>query len=550
MLSLAFAAPLALAQVPGVPAIPRPPGRGYGEVSGIVLSDATGKPLRRAEVILTPLDANVPPRLIATDQTGKFTFAMVRAGRYTFSVQRDGYLSLGGKSSDSGARRPEEFAVTGNVTLGSFVFRMHPAGVIAGHIKYGSDAEPAVRAVVELYREFRLRGHHGFQPVSRAITDDLGEYRIHDLPPGSYYVSATRQRPPEAANAIQEPRRDARGRPLPDEAWAVTFYPGGQKLVEAVPVKIAYGTEASDIDVFLDSVPSTRISGRVTSALGGEPQSISVVVHRADARDGAAIRAAYDVSISKRGGFFEIAGVTPGPYVITVDAEDGGHRITARKFLGVSETQIDNLEILAGPPLVRRGTVRFVNANRLPPGNVRIALEPRDESAGVTSAYSDRDGAFRVILQPDVTYDAWVTGLPDGAYVESIRFGDSDVLRNGLTPLGENTRDSLDIVLGADSGEVTGNVVDRTGKPSGDAKVTLIPDPADGRLLQFVSGAVAGDGSFDLSGVAPGRYLIFATPGDPPCDIYDDVGLADCRRIAQPIDVAPSGEALIALQLP
>ena len=110
-----------------------------------MLSDVTGRPLHRATVILKPLDADATPRLATTTETGTFEFSMVTAGRYTFVVQRDGYLSIGGSGPHAG-NAPEQFTVSGDVKLGSFVFHLHPAGAIAGRVKYGSDAEPTVGA--------------------------------------------------------------------------------------------------------------------------------------------------------------------------------------------------------------------------------------------------------------------------------------------------------------------------------------------------------------------------------------------------------------------
>jgi hypothetical protein len=519
---------------------------GFGGVSGVVLSDVTGKPLQRALVILQPLDADALSRLATTTETGTFELAAVKNGRYEFVVQRDGYLSIGGSGPRFGSP-PPQVTVSNNARLGSFVFRMHPAGVIAGRVRYGSDAEPAVGALVELYREHRIRGRHGFDAVAGALTDDRGEYRIHGVPPGSYYVAAARQRPPEAAGAVEEPRRDARGFPLPDEAMAVTFYPNGPKLVEAVPVKIAYGSEALGIDIFLESVPSTRIRGRVTSAMG-VPDSISIVVDRADARDGAAIRASYDVAIDKRGEF-EIQGVTPGPYVLLVEATAGAYRFSARRFVGVANTPVDNLEILVEPPLLRRGSVLVAGAAANVAANVRVALEPRDQSAGVASAITGENGGYSVVLEPGVSYDALVSNLPAGTYVKSIRAGYRDVLRNGLLTEGLGENDTIDIVLGTDGAKVVGGVVDPSGMPASGAVVTLIPDPSAGRLQQYASGAVAADGSFALSGVAPGHYLILASASDPPCDIYDPADLGACRRVAQPIDPGSSGQVFLALPL-
>jgi len=523
---------LSLAQVPGV--LP-PSSRQFGEVSGVVLSDLTGRPLQRALVVLTPLDATLLPRLATTNETGAFSFLDVPAGRYTFVVQRDGYLSVGGHGPQPG-NPPDQFTVTGNTRLGSFVFRLRPTAVIAGHVKYSSDAEPAVGAVVEVYREHRVRARHGFALAARAVTDDRGEYRIHGLTPGSYYIAAIRQRPPEAAGAIEEPRRDAQGRPLPDEAFALTFYPNGQKLVDAVPVHITYGSEILGTDIFLESVPSVRIRGRVTTPLG-VPESLSIEVHRADARDGAAIRASYDVAIRKHSGEFEIQDVTAGPYVLKVEATAGPYEFTARRFLEVTNTPVENLEILVEQPLIRNGSVVVTGVNSQSAGSVHVSLEPREEDAGVASAITDEKGRFSVTLLPGVAYDVLLSNLPENTHVRAVRDGNS-------------VTDPIEVVLGTDSAKITGNVVDRAGLPAAEARVTLIPDPPEGRWQQYSSAAVATDGSFVLTGIAPGHYLILASPADPPCDIYDPADMAACRRQATPINLETSGQAFLALQLP
>jgi hypothetical protein len=426
--------------------------------------------------------------------------------------------------------------------------RLRPAGVIAGHIRFGSDAEPAVGAIVEVYRERRIRGRHSFDAVGGAVTDDRGEYRIHGLPPGSYYVSATRQRPPEAAGAVAEPRRDARGLPLPDEVWAVTFYPNGRKLAEAAPVKIGHGTEALGTDIFLESVLAVRVRGRVTSPRG-VPDSVSMVVRRADARDGGAIRASWDISINRRGEF-EIHDVTAGPYVLTVFASAGDAQFSARVFLEVANTPVDNLEILVESPLFLGGSVTIEGAAAQSAANVTVALEPLDEGAGVASAITDEPGLFSVILQPGVAYEVFVSNLPRDTYVKSIRVGAREVLGRTLLAARFREKDTLDIVLGTDGGKAGGVVVDRSGKPVTDAQVTLIPDPPEGRWQQYALGAALGDGSFALSGVAPGRYLILASAGDPPCDIYDPSDLGACRRVGRTIEVSASGQVSLALQLP
>jgi hypothetical protein len=60
------------------------------------------------------------------------------------------------------------------------------------------------------------------------MTNDLGEYRIHGLSPGRYYVSAD----------VQEPTGPRQERPI---AYAPTYYPGTGNAAEAQRLTIAAG---------------------------------------------------------------------------------------------------------------------------------------------------------------------------------------------------------------------------------------------------------------------------------------------------------------------
>ena len=94
---------------------------GTAVISGVVISADTGSPVRNARVSLIgsagvipagrgiepPAPNNPQPptlsisRTAYTDAQGQFAFARMAAGRYSVSVNRDGYLPWG-----SGQRRP------------------------------------------------------------------------------------------------------------------------------------------------------------------------------------------------------------------------------------------------------------------------------------------------------------------------------------------------------------------------------------------------------------------------------------------------------------
>lgn len=84
---------------------PREAAPGTGVIRGRITSLDTGKPLRRAQVHLTPADELVPPppRTASTSSDGRYEFRDIAPGRYTLRVQRSGYLTL-----TYGQRRPSE----------------------------------------------------------------------------------------------------------------------------------------------------------------------------------------------------------------------------------------------------------------------------------------------------------------------------------------------------------------------------------------------------------------------------------------------------------
>ena len=234
-----------LGQDQAPPAISPPPttqppeAEAPGAIQGTVLSGATGQALRRAEVLLTPAGSKGAALYQTTDENGAFSFPQVATGRYSITVQRDGYLPLSaGRIGDY--KMPPIFSVSSGQTIGGFVFRMLPAGVVSGKVKF-DDAEPAVNVAIQLYRSYYERGRHGYAVAASTHSDDRGEYRVHGLAPGTYYVAALYQAPLRPSGAQEQTRKDALGNPVPELSYAVTFFPQAQKMSDAVPVKVAAG---------------------------------------------------------------------------------------------------------------------------------------------------------------------------------------------------------------------------------------------------------------------------------------------------------------------
>jgi len=110
---------------------------------------------------------------------------------------------------------------------------------------------------------------------------------------------------------------------------------------------------------------------------------------------------------------------------------------------------------------------------------------------------------------PPGDYRLSFSKLPVDAYVAAVEIGSHDVSDATFRIDGET---QIDIVLGAGS-VVTGNVLDSMGKKLSSAIVAIVPDNASAESWHlYRAGITDFKGAFELSGVAPGFYHVFAWP--------------------------------------
>jgi Carboxypeptidase regulatory-like domain len=518
-----------------------------GSISGTVRSDSTGQPLRRAQVLLSPAEAGGSSLVQTTDDRGKFSFPTVLPGTYSVSVQRDGYLKQ--TAGRIGAyKMPPIFLIQPGQEVASFDFRMVPTGVVSGKVKF-DDAEPAMNVTIQLYREYYRRGRHGWAVAATTQTNDLGEYRVHGLEPGSYYVAALYQAPPLPPNAEEQLRTDASGKPREELHYAVTFYPEVQKLADAVAVRLAPGQEIAGIDIFLTLVHTVRIRGRVTSALSGTVvEGPSIALRWNDADNTGSVSAPVDVTFDKNHNF-EIKGVTPGPYIILTGGTDDGKTLTARTAISVGEADVDALSIVIGPQLNWKGKIVVDGDESVKLAGLGVELEPRRATASLVRAYVDEHLEFNLPFLPQETYDLELLKAPEDVYLEAVRLGKNDHLASGVEAEPGAAPQEMEVVLSTRGGKVLGRAVtaaDSNVVATG-ASVLLIPDPPIGRTQAYKLAYADQYGNFLVHGVAPGNYIVVAWFDQPPCEVYNPDDLAACR--AQGVKLEISDDALESIQV-
>jgi carboxypeptidase family protein len=508
---------------PGATAEPQEP----GSIDGVVRSNATGQPLRRAQVILNPVGTRAGGRFQVTNEDGKFSFPKVAPGRYSISVERDGFLRLSAGRLGS-YKMPPVFSVQPGETVGTLDFGMIPSGLISGRVKF-DDAEPAAKVAVQLYREYYDRGRRGYQTAASGFTNDRGEYRLGGLEPGSYYVAALYRAPAHPASAEEEARTDQAGKPTKDLSYAVTFFPEVQKMAEAVAVGVQGGEEVGGIDIFLTQVHTVRVRGRVVSALSGQTiQTPSLAVRWNDPDNTASVSAVAEVSFDKDQNF-EIKGLTAGPYWLIASGTDDGKTLMARTPLNVGDQDVDGINIAIGPESIWKGKIRVEGDDPPTFAGLVVSLEPRRATAQRVRADVSDNGEFAVAFWPNETYDLFVENA-DNEYLKEVHVATADRRVMGLQAELGDAPPPLDVVLSANGGQVLGRAVmnDSMVVASG-AAIQLIPDPPDGRRQAYKSTYADEYGNFLLRGIAPGKYLLVAWLDQAPCDVHNPDDMPACR---------------------
>jgi hypothetical protein len=429
---------------------------------------------------------------------------------------------------------PPIFSVSSGQTIASLVYRMTPSGVVTGKVKF-DDAEPAIDVAIQLYRSYYDRGRHGYAAAAGSRTDDRGEYRVHGLEPGSYYVAALYQAPPRPAGAEEQTRKDALGNPLPELSYAVTFFPQVQEMSDAVAVKIAPGDEVAGIDIFLTLVHTVHVRGRVLSAVKGAVISNpSVALRMNDSDNTASVSAPMSIAVDKDQNF-DIQGVTSGPYLLLASGAEDGVPLTGRVPINIGDADVANADVVVGPESVWSGKIHLDDDDTTLPEGLTISLQPRRSTASPSIAKVTENGEFSIPFVPDETYDLYVLNGPDNSYLKSVRIANSERLSQGLEASGLEASPGgapppLDVRLSTQGGQVVGRAVTVDPKVvASGASVALIPDPSYGRVQAYQTTHADEYGNFQLRGIPPGKYVLAAWLDSPPCDVYNPDDLAACQ---------------------
>ncbi len=325
---------------------------GTASISGAVVTEGTGTPVRRARVTLTGTELR-GGRSTVTDDEGRFNFVALPAGRFTLTASKAGYVSIA-----YGAKQAGRPGTPLQVVDGQKYERRDiaiPRGSVVTGIVVDDHGEPAPATQVRVMRFVMRTGERSLQQAGQDTTDDRGMYRIYGLQPGEFIVSAVPRNVglgdiretvmAEVEMLLQQAQAQGggrgggvgamvgggRGQNLLDRAaqlqqmvaddesqtvaYAPVYYPGTTQAGSAIPVSLGVGEERAAVDFQLQLVPTAKIEGSVMSFDGTVPQGVQISLVAADRGDMPRVPGVGNATTRPGAdGRFTIANVTPGEY--------------------------------------------------------------------------------------------------------------------------------------------------------------------------------------------------------------------------------------------
>lgn len=507
----------------------------YGSITGQVFDAATGQPLSKAHLTLFPLNPGTgrrEPYLTSSDSSGTYRFVNIEPGNYRLSVMRNRYVR-----QNYGQKGTRGFGATISVAPKQHVrdinFRLLPGAVVTGRV-VDEEGEPMAGVQVSAMQYRYLRGRRELAPAGSGATNDLGEYRIWGIAPGSYYFSATYRSPAFVYSGSTQ---------QDDSGYPVTYYPGVLDPSQTSPLAVKAAEQKNGIDFRLSPIRTVRISGTVKLMGGQAPRDIMLMLSKRDVYSSMERRG---VPVREGSGQFEISGVTPGSYVLQAFTMRQEERLYAYVPVDVSASNIENLEVTLAPGLNLGGRIIVEPGAPQPPEleRLRVVMYPREDvmrfGPGGDGAVQ-RDGSFALKNVPPMRSQLNVVPMPEGYYLKSVVLNGEEMVNTGvhLTPGMEGA--NFTVILSPNAARLDGAVVDEKDQPFTGATVLLLPADKTKResTLNLPMASSDQNGRYSLMNVAPGDYLLFAFADVEPGAWQDPDFLAPFEDHGKKVKLAP-----------
>jgi len=514
-----------------------------GGLEGRVVNAATGDAVRKVNLTLLPnQDTHDPhdshePLTAQTDDKGGFSFHDLAPGSYRLGGEKAGF-----EKQHYGARLNPNMGVLLSVKAGEAVkdvtFKLIPNAVIGGRV-LDQDGEIMPNLTVSALRSTYVRGKRQWTQAGGATTNDRGEFRIAGLRPGKYIVGATDLNIGIGIAGVTKG-------PLPDKpepAYGTTYFGNTGDMARAVPVEVRMGDDRHGADIQMIKTTAVRVRGKVVGAPDGKILVV-MLIRKGGPGMGAAPGGVGIVQPTDAS--FEIKNVAPGAYVLMArSATAVTEPMGAPMPIEVGDRHIDGVEFSLSPGGSElSGTVTIPGYKPTAEKTVTVTLERLDFQTGDSPAAKlGEDGTFTLKNAFTGRYRVRVSGLPDNAYVKTVKFGGQELDQDGADWNGGSG--SLEIQVSRTGAQLEGTIVGPDGKPLSGATAVLIPESR--RESLYRNATAEADGTFNMKGLAPGKYKLLAWEDLEQGAFLDPDFVKPYERSAQDLVVEENGKVKLTV---
>ncbi|MCU1310096.1 MAG: hypothetical protein JWO20_1221 [Candidatus Angelobacter sp.] len=470
-------------------------------LTGTVVNSVSGDPISRA-LVQVSTDRQ---RSVMTDQQGRFQIEDLPATRVMVQrVAKPGFF----EQQQLSQRRRSPIDVGPNSA--PLVLKLVPEAIIVGHVT-DENREPMENVPVQMTTVAIQNGRKRWISGSVVRTNAEGEFRLANMQPGTYFVSAGPARSGTLEVYIPSPT---------EPGYPVTYYPGVSDLSAAGPFLLG-GGQIAQADITMSPAPWFSISGVLTGYAEGYPPQLQFVNR---AGNDAQMSMSFDPSSGK----FE-ARVFAGQCFIKARAFDPPGKFLYADLPVTVNSKIEGIRVsvVSGgiPVVVQKQRTKPASAYATDPraGGRAMSTDPAFEAsmsidANVQLISTDpahRDA--RAGLQPgdnqlvirDAENGRYIASItPTGAwYVQSVTHAGVDLLSQELAVVPGESR-PIEIVLRDDFATLTATVQGWGDEADKFTQFVIVPERAPFTARLTASSGRSGEAGLGM--YAPGDYRVYA----------------------------------------
>ncbi|MGP0018858.1 MAG: collagen binding domain-containing protein [Candidatus Sulfotelmatobacter sp.] len=472
---------------------------------------------------------------VTTAPDGTFHASVRWPGDYIYGVSLGILLCQGRVQPPYWQRGRTLSFARGEQKIGA-VFEVEGGGVLQGVLQNQSGGGVA-KGDVTLTQRVRVGAKtYRWFAVGSIQADENGHYGFCNVPEGEYFVNSQ--------GTMRTFGDKTNTEPLPKD-YVRTFYPNVLDEDASQPVHITAGG-VKKLNLVLREAPTHRVQGHVVFPSGRSLLQPFVVLSHLDAGNSTYI--GYHAPVN-RSGSFDLAGIPPGKYRLTVVADSGERELRKtpteleikKEWRATSQIEIKDSDVIKEDlTLTPNGRVsgqfRDNRGEIFRPGNLVLTLVSDDGRILTRTVEDGRelpldpleiepDGHFVLHELPPGKYRiGWLgqmsimrlaTGVA-AIYLAGGEIAGHDVLRDGFEVKAGQEISDASIVIATGPGGIKAKVRDETGKPRSRAVVLVVP--AEEMKMQwhrYQSGCSYPTGDAYVNDIPPGDYRVFAMESPP-----------------------------------